>query len=418
MVCHLPDRRTIVFMVALALVTVLFSPAGSVAQAPVITPDGTLGTVVGRLGDAYSIDAGTIRGNNLFHSFGLFNVPTGGSATFLGPSSIANILSRVTGGQQSTIDGLISTRTSMPTANFFLLNPSGVLFTSGASLDVGGAFRVSTADNIRLADGALFSATPVPGELGLLTSAPPQAFGFLGNPSGSISVQGAVLVVDPGQTLSLVGGDVQIAGGALIAPGGLVQIGSAASPGNALLDARDLDLGSFQSLGQVSISDGAFVTAGSDGILPGGTIAIRSGTLVVDNAVITTNTFDVAGAPVGIDLGATESITLRNSAVVRTESFGLGDAGDISIATGNLAVTEFSAVESLAFGAGRTGNIDIQVGSADILNGSDPNELNRQRRRRHYYHCFRHRDTFRTRRRDFDGNIRARLRHSRRKYRA
>ena len=197
----------------------------------------------GRVSDAYSIDGGTVRGTNLFHSFGLFNVPTGGSATFLGPSSIANILSRVTGGQQSTIDGLISTRASMPNANFFLINPSGVLFTSGASLDVGGAFRVSTADNIRLADGVVFSATPVPGELGLLTSAPPQAFGFLGNAPGAISVQGAVLVVDPGQTLSLVGGDVQITGGALIAPGGLVQIGSVASPGNALLSAPDLESG-------------------------------------------------------------------------------------------------------------------------------------------------------------------------------
>ena len=134
---------------------------------------------------------------------------------------------------------------------------------------------------------------------------------------------------------------------------------------------RTSNLGSFPSLGQVSISDGAFVTAGSDGILPGGTVAIRSGRLVVDNnAVITTNTFDVAGAPVGIDLGATESIVLRNGAVVRTESFGAGDASDISIVTGNLAVTDAAFVESLAFAAGRTGNIDIQVGSADILNGT------------------------------------------------
>ena len=164
MVSHrLAGERRACLMAAAALIVLLLCPTASVAQAPAITADGTLGTVVGRFGDAYSIDAGTIRGNNLFHSFSLFNVPTGGSATFLGPSSIANILSRVTGGQQSIIDGLISTRAAMPNANFFLLNPSGVLFTSGASLDVGGAFRVSTADNIRLADGAIFSATPVAG---------------------------------------------------------------------------------------------------------------------------------------------------------------------------------------------------------------------------------------------------------------
>jgi filamentous hemagglutinin family protein len=358
-------------MVGLALTAVMACPTDSVAQAPAITLDGTLGTRVGRVGDAYSINGGTVRGSNLFHSFGRFNVPTGGSATFTGPSSTANILSRVTGGEQSTIDGTISTRASMPNANFFLLNPSGVVFTSGAFLDVGGAFRVSTADNIKLADGAVFSATPVAGELGRLTSAPPQAFGFLGSTPASISVEGAALVVDPGQTLSLVGGAVQIVGGVLVAPGGLVQIGSVASPGNALLSAPDLNLGSFPRLGQVTITDGGGITAGTDGILPGGTVVIRSGRLVVDNfAVVTTNTFDLAGARVGIDLGATDSIVLRNGAAVRTESFGAGDASGIAIVTGNLAVTEGAAVESVAFSTGRAGAIDIQVGRADILNGA------------------------------------------------
>ena len=377
MVSHrLAGERRACLMAAAALIVLLLCPTASVAQAPAITADGTLGTVVGRFGDAYSIDAGTIRGNNLFHSFSLFNVPTGGSATFLGPSSIANILSRVTGGQQSIIDGLISTRAAMPNANFFLLNPSGVLFTSGASLDVGGAFRVSTADNIRLADGAIFSATPVAGELSQLTSAPPQAFGFLSSAPAPISVQGAVLAVDPGQTLALVGGDVQIDGGVLIAPGGLVQIGSVASPGNALLNAQDLNLGSFASLGQVSISGGG-ITAGTtfaptfDPLLGGGTVVIRSGKLILDSgAVLLTDTVDAAGAPVGIDLRATDSIVLGTGATIRTESLGAGDASGISIATGNLTVTDFSAIGSLGIGAGRTGNIDINVGSADILNGT------------------------------------------------
>ena len=370
MASHLTLHRAVRLMVALALTAVMVCPTDSGAQAPAITGDGTLGTGVGRVGDAYNINGGTVRGSNLFHSFGRFNVPTGGSATFTGPGSIANILSRVTGGQQSTIDGLISTRASMPNANFFLMNPSGVVFTSGASLDVGGAFRVSTADNIRLTDGTVFSATPGAGELGRLTSAPPQAFGFLGSAPASISVEGAALVVDPGQTLSLVGGAVQIVGGVLVAPGGLVQIGSVASPGNALLSAPDLNLGSFPRLGPVTISEGGGITAGSDGILPGGTVLIRSGRLVVDNAVLTTNTFDLAGAPVGIDLGATDSIVLQNGAAVRTESFGAGDASGISIVTGNLAVTGAAAVESVAFSTGRAGGIDIQVGRADILDGA------------------------------------------------
>src|SRR2546425_11085504 len=95
---------------------VLLQAAASEAQTPpAITCDGTLGTSVTQSAtnvNAYTVGGGTIRVNNLFHSFGLFSVPTSlgapGSATFTGPSSIANIVSRVTGGQASTIDGLVS----------------------------------------------------------------------------------------------------------------------------------------------------------------------------------------------------------------------------------------------------------------------------------------------------------------------
>jgi filamentous hemagglutinin family protein len=75
---------------------------------------------------------------NLLHSFGQFNVQTGESATFTGSGSIASIISRVTGGQRSLIDGLIDSRSAMPSANFFLLNRSGVLFGPHATLDSGG----------------------------------------------------------------------------------------------------------------------------------------------------------------------------------------------------------------------------------------------------------------------------------------
>jgi len=124
-----------------------------------ITLDGSLGPQGPLAGPHYRIgaDVGQIRGSNLFHSFGEFNVPTGGSATFTGPATISNILSRVTGGQPSAIDGLL--RSEIAGANLYLLNPSGVLFGPHASLEVSGSFHVSTADYLRFADGAKFSAS-------------------------------------------------------------------------------------------------------------------------------------------------------------------------------------------------------------------------------------------------------------------
>ena len=213
----------------LALVGALL-PAAVGAQ---ISIDGSLrpGTAGPLTGPNFVIGSGVGRtvGNNLFHSFGQFNVGTGESATFTGPASIGNVISRVTGDQMSSINGLIDSRTFMPSANFFLLNPAGVLLGSGASLNIGGAFHLSTADYLCLGAGR------VPGRPGgrevlrqprrenVLTVAAPAAFGFLGPPTGSIVVEGANLpgIADPpvGQTISLVGGQIQVTGANLSPPG-------------------------------------------------------------------------------------------------------------------------------------------------------------------------------------------------------
>jgi filamentous hemagglutinin family protein len=125
-------------------------------------------------------------GKNLFYSFGQFNVQTGERATFIGPGSTANVISRVTGGQLSMIDGLIDTRSSMPVANFFLLNPNGVMLGPNAGINVGGAFHLSTADYLCLgsarcltssSDGKFFASL---GRESLLTVSPPAAFGLYG----------------------------------------------------------------------------------------------------------------------------------------------------------------------------------------------------------------------------------------------
>ena len=63
-----------------------------------ITPDGTMGSVANLTGQDYSITGGTQLGSNLFHSFSVFDIHTGESATFNGPGAINNIISRVTGG--------------------------------------------------------------------------------------------------------------------------------------------------------------------------------------------------------------------------------------------------------------------------------------------------------------------------------
>ncbi|MBI4002347.1 MAG: filamentous hemagglutinin N-terminal domain-containing protein, partial [Nitrospira defluvii] len=78
-----------------------------------IVRDGSLGQTAGPLaGPNFTIGAqnaaGQIRGNNLFHSFSDFNVNTGQTATFTGPSNIVNIINRVTGSNLSNINGSLT----------------------------------------------------------------------------------------------------------------------------------------------------------------------------------------------------------------------------------------------------------------------------------------------------------------------
>src|SRR5919198_3249471 len=218
-----------------------------------VTLDGTLGPAGSLAGPNFMIPdtVGQTVSTNLFHSFGLFNINTGESATFTGPAAIDTIIGRVTGGSQSFIDGLL--RSKIESANLWFINPAGVLFGQHASLDIQGSFHVSTADYLKLGDGGRFEATNP--ENSVLTVAPPEAFGFLGErQQAGIAVQGSRLQVPPVEKLSVVGGDIRIADGSLYAPGGRIDMASVTSPGEVLPNAPDLGVASFERLGRIEVS--------------------------------------------------------------------------------------------------------------------------------------------------------------------
>lgn len=63
-----------------------------------VTPDSTFDTTVNQNGNIAEITGGRAEGNNLFHSFQDFSVPTGNEAFFNNVEAIENIFSRVMGG--------------------------------------------------------------------------------------------------------------------------------------------------------------------------------------------------------------------------------------------------------------------------------------------------------------------------------
>ena len=230
-----------------------------------ITLDGTLGPSFSLTGPDYAINAelGQQRGNNLFHSFENFNLNVNESATFSGANTIQNVISRVTGGNPSNIDGLI--RSTIPNADMYLLNPYGIIFGANAKLDVQGSFHASTADYLRFSDGGRFYATYT--EQPLLTVAPPTAFGFLSDSPASISKHNGFLLLSKGKTLSFIGGKLTLKDDTLPlisglprlmgTLGGKIQLASVASSGEVPVNLEEMPDNAFEKFGKITITDSA-----------------------------------------------------------------------------------------------------------------------------------------------------------------
>lgn len=256
---------------------------GALAQAQIVPDavgtDNGLGTTVTSItlgdgvigeGPAELIGGGTPGGsNNLFHSFSEFNVGAGQRVYFSNPAGITDILSRVTGGSGSTIDGVLGIISddlqSIGSANLFLLNPNGVVFGPGAELQLNGSFTATTAgESISFADGQVFGIS-TPGTELLTFSTPPGVQFNAPLSEGDITNNASNLAVAAGQTLTLFG-DSLLNNGGLAAPSGTVEVvgdqftlGSAASistigdaPGGAIfVRADEIDLASGSTISGV-----------------------------------------------------------------------------------------------------------------------------------------------------------------------
>ncbi|MEO5357372.1 MAG: filamentous hemagglutinin N-terminal domain-containing protein [Nitrospirae bacterium YQR-1] len=339
-----------------------------------ISTDGTMGQSSTLTGPNYTISSslGTTVGTNLFHSFTEFNIYTGESAAFTGSSSIENIISRVTGGSSSYIDGTISCSWG---ANLYFINPWGVVFGKNASLDVKGSFYVSTADYIKLGGGGKFSATN-PSDT-ILTVSSPVAFGFLSNSPAAIKIDGSFLEVSKGQTIAVVAGDVEIKNGYLYAPEGKIEIASVASGGEAEITTSGITVDSFSALGDINITHDESTRKEIDSVEignldvsgdGGGSIYIRGGNLVMDGAMINSNTYgDKSGGVLDIRLKG--DMSLENSSYIFSFTEGAGKSGDITIETGDLNVTGGSQIGSATYGTGQGGNITINASGTINISG-------------------------------------------------
>ncbi len=363
------DRRGAATDLLRAAVLLMLAP-WSCCLADIAT-DGSVGPATGLGGPDFRIgsELGTTSGSNLFHSFRVFDVHTGESATFTGPASIANVISRVTGGRMSTIDGHL--RSEVGQADFFFINPAGVVFGPNARVDVPAAFHVSTADELRFADGSVYSATDP--EKSTLSMAAPESFGFLSPQPASIEVNGSTLKFAPGQTVSISAGDVAIAGGDTSASvrvqggeirisavgdrgGGVPLVGAAEQPGN----------------GSLHVEYARIDTSG-DG---GGTLIVRAGRATLFDATLAADNLSDTDATTGIDLEIAGPLAIHASRM-QSNAFASGTAGSVRVTADSLEIRQagaetftgiFSEVEPGVHGS--SGGIEVTVDGSLEMRGA------------------------------------------------
>jgi len=405
------NRLKILSVLSLALLSSasLLLPSKALAQ---IIPDKTTGTqVIPNLAiqgiSSELITAGTVKGNNLFHSFQELNIASDRGLYFNNPANITNIFTRVTGSNPSNILGRLGV---LGTANLFLLNPYGLLFGENSSLALSGSLYATTSDRLRFADNSTFS-TINPESGAILSSTIPIGLGFgSSSNNGIITVRSQAdpifplplppeilqvirppvgLITSPNKTLALIGNQINIENnGSLFSLGGQIEVsgirngevelipydnrfgfgysniadyGNITVSDNARLINIGLTEGNINIIGKhVEINDIGLISTGSLSKLFSGKISVRASELI---ELIGLNQYEESVR----SLTSTNPDTKNNNGLFSFSS-GTSNGGDIYLESPQLIMRNGVFVVSSILLAGNAGNITIKAPQSVILN--------------------------------------------------
>ena len=376
--------------------------AASAAHAQIAT-DGTAGARIALDGDRVLIgaDLGSLRGENLFHSFRRFSVNEGGSVVFGLPGGATRVISRVTGPSATAIDGRVTladeTFSRFATADFWFINPNGVSIGPTATFRIGGGLFISGGDSLVFEGGEALSANLADGLT--LTSAAPEAFGFLTQP-GPVTITGFQFR-DRNADILIAGGDVRFEDAAFTsltsditlhaaAAGDLARVapdrgaraggGSITIVGNADPTAPTGTLetsagGAIRLIGgDISIDGGRAVTGALTG--PGGDIEVSGASLTIENGgslgTLSASEFQAGSIAVQAD----QALLIRGGAI-RSQALAGGDAGAIRITGFNTLTVDRggedaeTAIESevSVAAAGNAGVVTVRGGAVKLIDG-------------------------------------------------
>ncbi|MFM2315287.1 MAG: hypothetical protein RLZZ04_4563 [Cyanobacteriota bacterium] len=369
--------------------------------------DGTLLTSVEQLQEIMRINGGQRAGNNLFYSLEEFSIPEGMEAVFENATDIENIFTRVTGESVSNIDGILRTQGA---ANFFLVNPNGIIFGDNTQLDVGSSFIATTADSIQFEGGTKFATSDTTTQP-IITIDRPIGLNFGGN-NGAITVNGngnqiasesplqpikfdqepEGLSVPLGKTLALIGNGIDFNGGIITTEGGEIYLTSVDSGvvninenasgftltsndsskfqdinlnQQSLISASGEQTGIVSLIGEnINLLNASFVLAQNEGTSSDSSLNINatealslSGRVSNVPSNISSETFN-SGKGANINISA-QRMQLQNSGRIRTNSFSRGVGGDINVDIADSIQLSTSSIIATTFAEGNAGNVHL-----------------------------------------------------------
>ncbi|MGJ7504653.1 filamentous hemagglutinin N-terminal domain-containing protein [Variovorax sp. ZT5P49] len=318
--------------------------------------------------------------NRAIAQWNSFSVPLGSAVIVQQPGSSSVLLNRVTGGELSTIAGQLTAN-----GRLILINPSGVMFSQGATVNVGGliasTLALSTPDQSFM-DGATkltferpdASTASVSNAVNITATGggPVVLMGAKVSNTGTITADGGTVALASGRkiTLDLVGDGLT---NIVIAPDAMATSASVENSGTLQANGGRVALmGSSATLGELVVNQTGTVRARTMGTR-NGEIFLGGGP---DNRVeMTGGTLDATGAAAG-ERGGTIRIVAGQvqlqggdaehpQAVV--DASGQAGGGTVSVRGYDVALASTSALRANATGEGAGGNIDVGTAAGQTL---------------------------------------------------
>ncbi|WP_418118951.1 filamentous hemagglutinin N-terminal domain-containing protein [Variovorax sp. 350MFTsu5.1] len=370
------------------------------------------GVTMTQNGSVMNINQPSLRG---IASWQTFSIGAGGTVNIAQPSTRAVLLNRVVGDgmsiQASRIDGTLRTsligNPNLPGGSVFLINPSGIVFGKGASVNVGGL----VASTLDIANDNFM---PAGSENKAFDKSEPLVFAGPANSLAQVRLeQGASITAGPGGTVALVGGSVRNDGEINVARGSVGLVSASKLTMNLDFDGDGLttfkvpldgqttfklaDLqatdktttAQLMNTGNVAADGGRVVlmAAAADvdarqlvvsqtGVIRARSLSSRNGEIVLDggqsgarsNEMLLGGTIDASGTEAGVAGGSiTASADYVRLSGLAADASG-SNGGSIQV-TGNAAVSMSadSVLRSNATGAnGQGGTVDLSAGYVHV----------------------------------------------------